>query len=544
MLGPGPFRSNTPFDDFPFPNDCLDRDESMEESKNALGAPPLGQVRILPDDSSPQTDTASRPLPSFTSTIYEWTPSATLKDELPEGFVLRLRCVQVQDGIRRFYPAESTELFIHLAFTAGLAMLSLSREMEPEQRFAYRLMWFLFRRVRRMVEHLDNALLNATSLRLSRVARDVADERSILPETVGLMTNGEGSPWGVNQLLAEGRREAMKDGIDRPREAESVQYGLLAAARLNPLNLPAEAIPELVRQALYLEGPTDQQPDAEVLEHLTERTSAAVEHHVPNSAAEFDAWFQGPKNSLVRQIGQRKLMPGGRLEQETVRAGFLELGWHSYRYVADCIHTAMNTIKDQIQPLLTPAEEQCYEQVHLNQPHFGSFPLVLLAERIPFIKGIIWDLIHNPTDQQTVGVLHRLLDWYGDIARRRRQADRITKQRRPASHAPGEKSPLTVPLPELPVEEVNEDESPVTVQSEETVSRSAGEVRLFTEMAERICTSRGLRCACALSDWRHRVATQVGDIVTIEHSCPVCEFVTTSTLTLNEIRQHFLDDSE
>jgi len=393
----------------------------MNEPKKEELTAPLGQIMILPDELPPGLDQTERPLTKVTSVIYEWIPPPELLAQLPPEFTLRLRCITAGDGVRRFYPVDSFENFIAVVFAAGLAVLSVIKHLTPEQRQSYRAMYFLFQRVRRTQEHLKNALLNATSLRVSRVGGDLADERSILPETLGLDQQGQGEPWSVDRLIAEGRRAARDAGIAQPSEADSIRYGLFAAARMNPLTIPADKVPDIVRQALYTEIPVDEPLEPEEFDAVIERSLAAIHGHLTDPAAAFDAWFSGPKNSFVRQIAKRKLLPGGQLDQQVVRRALADLGWQAYRYVADCIHTVMRVIENLIPEPLTGTEQICFEQMHLNQPHFGNLPLVLLVERFPFSKEVIWDIFLNPGDQQAIGILHRLFDWYSDIARRRRQ---------------------------------------------------------------------------------------------------------------------------
>src|SRR5262249_8373243 len=180
-------------------------------------------------------------------------------------------------------------------------------------------------------------------------------------------------------------------------------------------------------------------------------------------AAEFAAWFAGPNNSLAGQIARRKLLPGGRLKQQVVRQALADLGWQAYRYIADCIQTVMKAVENVIPEPFTDSERACFERTYFNQTALGNLPLVLLYERFPFIKEIIWDFLHHPGDQQVVGILYRLLDWYGDMARNRRHVDKRIKERRPANRSEGERTPLAVPF----------QESAIAAESDESESQNA-----------------------------------------------------------------------
>jgi len=514
----------------------------MDELRTSESATRMGQIIIIPNDTLPLVDHGGRPLRHVTSAIYEWTPAPELKGELPPSFTFRLRCITGSDGVRRFYPVGSLEEFIAQAFMVGLALLSTLKHLTPEQRHSYRTMYLLFQRVRRSKEHLGNNLLNATSLRISRVGRDLADEPSILPATVGLDQQGGGEPWSVDRFLAEGRQAARGAGIELPSEVDCVHYGLVAAAKLNPLIIPSDRVSELVHQALYDEIPIDEPIQPEVVDAVIERTLAAMHHHLDEPAAEFDAWFSGPHASFVRQIAKRKLLPGGQLDQVLVRSVLVDLGWQAYRYVADCIHTTMWAIERSIPEPLTEGERTFFDQMYLNQPHFGNLPLVLLVERFPFVQSIIWDILGSPDDQTAIAVLHRLLDYYGDMARRRRQVDRTIKQRRPANLIEGEKTPLIIPL-KAPViaPETGETEGPnERPYGEPAILDSSPVPEMFDQIAEALCVRRQIRCKCGTADWDHRVLALDGVTATIEHACRACHFTAMSTVSVEEIKQHVL----
>ena len=479
----------------------------------------LGQIKVLPDESPPQLAIAGRPAP--TSTIYEWTPAQELMEQLPEGFTFRLRCITGSDGIRRFYPVDDFETFIAVGFMVGLAVLSAIKNLEPEQckvtgrcscyssgwphQGAFAECHFGF--------HQPTAL--ASRPRPGRRAQH-------LPETVGLNTQGLAAqgldePWSVDRLMSEGRQAAREAGIEKPTEADRVQYGLLAAATLNPLSLPIEKVPMLVQQALYDEIPADKPIDANIVQAVIERTLAAVHRHLDESADEFNKWFMGKTSSFVGQISRRKLLPGGRMDQTVVRRALLDLGIQAYPYVAGAIHAAMRLFQNAIPDPMSDAERTCFEQMHLPQPHFGNLPLVLLVERFPLIKETVWSLFQNPGDENTVGILHRLLDWYADLARSRRKADRKIKDRRPANLVEGDKSPLTVPFSEELVareeDEVQEPSDDAPTENDGTgetgVTASGGVSSLFEDIAERLCASRQVRCNCGLQNWHHEVDTLV-----------------------------------
>ena len=74
----------------------------MHENKPVSETVLLGQIVIFPDESPLPQDPNGCPLPFKRSQIYEWRPAAKLRDQLPAGFHLRLRCITGDDNVRRF----------------------------------------------------------------------------------------------------------------------------------------------------------------------------------------------------------------------------------------------------------------------------------------------------------------------------------------------------------------------------------------------------------------------------------------------------------
>jgi hypothetical protein len=501
----------------------------------------LGVITAETDDLPSLVGPDGQPI---TGTRHVWRPSPELLHQLPEGYSFAMRCVVGPDGLRRFYPG-SFEGQIATAFQGGLAILSLMGNLSPEQRYSYRAMYLLFERLRKTREHLGNALLNATSLRVSRVGRDVAEERSILPESVGQDSHGQGRSWSVDQLVREGREAAVAAGIQRPGEEDCVRYGLVAAARRNPLYLRPQEVLPLVRMALYESVPVDEPLGQELLGLVLERTLAAVQGHLTEPANEFNAWFSGPKNSFVQQIARRKLLPGGVLDRDLVRRALLKLGWQAYSYVADCIHAMMWVFQHLLSEPLSATEAAWFEQMHLEQFHFGNLPLVLLVERFRLVKDVLWEIWQGPCDPGPVAVLHRLLSYYAEMASARRATDRTVKQRRPGKQQPGHRTPLTVPLEALvPAEDEDataggEEEDTANEENldEPEAPEDAAVSELFAQVAELVRERCGVTCRCVAPQWVDRVTRHDETMVTLTHGCSGCDFTIETTLPLEELRR-------
>lgn len=60
--------------------------------------------------------------------------------------------------------------------------------------------------------------------------------------------------------------------------------------------------------------------------------------HLAESAADFTNWFQGPNNSLVRQVAKKKRAAGGPLDQAVVQRVLSDQGWRANREAVAVMH--------------------------------------------------------------------------------------------------------------------------------------------------------------------------------------------------------------
>jgi hypothetical protein len=457
---------------------------------------------------------------------YVWRPAPELADQLPPSFSLAMHCMVAGEARSRwFYPIGSFERFITDAFAGGLALLCKIRDLGPEARYSYRAMWQFFQRVRRTREHLRNVLLNATSLRVSRSARGITRDYSILPASVGLNDRGEGTPWDVGRLLQEGAKEAKRRGVAAPREEHCVHYGLVQAARLNPLYLSEEQIPPLIRQALYETILVDDLQDGGSMEDahdlVLERSLQALWEHLGDRAARLDSWLLGPKNSFVRQLAQPKRAPGGTLERALVRRVLLDLGWDAYSYVAGCIHVMMHVFRKLLPEPLAEAEDHRFAQMYLKQAYIGGLPLALLIERFGFLQSVLWDIWEDLSGGDGPPVLHRLLAYYGEMAAARRAADRMMKGRKAAGSSGGY-------AVECPLD-----------RAADLATHEAAVPEQFQEIASLLRRDQNIRCRCncAVPDWHDRVIGDPTDKVTLSHYCAGCGFETSTTVSMQDLQR-------
>lgn len=435
-----------------------------------------------------------------------WLPASKLVKELPEDFFLTFRCVTGLDRLRRIYPYKSFGEFIPVAWQGGLAVLCDHRKLRKQQRQSYRTMWFLFLFSRRMGEFLRNAFAHSRDLYVVESGRSDPTEEDILPETIGIDAQGNGQRWTIRELTRRGEEAAQKVGIAKPTSAQRIQYGLLEAARLNPLPIAADKASLLVRSALFKLGPTADEIDSRLVDNVAERLIQAFQNHLEDDAKEFRQWFLGPKNSLVHQIAKQSRRHGGRLDEHEVRAALLQLGWDAYHSVGDCISMQMQAVAQVFPEDFTAEERAIFRQMHLPQPYFGNLPLLLVIERFGFIQNVLWEIWQNLPSTELVSVLYRLLDYYALMATKRREVDRARK-------------------------------GPKVRSLDESIHSQQQESSAFREIAEHLREREKIACKCPSSDWQYSLKKRSESSVTIVFQCTVCDVRKEKKFTVDDFKQ-------
>ncbi|MCA9022833.1 MAG: hypothetical protein KDA74_21940, partial [Planctomycetaceae bacterium] len=160
----------------------------------------------------------------------------------------------------------------------------------------------------------------------------------------------------------------------------------------------------------------------------------AIDAHLDDTLEDFDDWLWGKKNSFLKQIARKKC-PHGKVTNDMVRKVLIDLGWQSYIYVANCIHAQTRYFMNALRNPLNVQEKQIFEMIYQKQDYLGDFPLLLLKERIPFLKGPMLALLNGHDDFDFVSTIHRLLYYYSEMAEMRRGVDRITQAYSKASRS-------------------------------------------------------------------------------------------------------------
>jgi hypothetical protein len=329
-------------------------------------------------------------------------------------------------------------------------------------------------------------------------------------------------------LLDEGRKEAREQGVSKPSATDCVCYGLLCAARLNPLQLETSEVPDFVRMALYDPPPLKLKAEemAAVSAQVIERTLEAVEAHLADTNNDFTSWFQGPNNSFVAQIAKQVRAPGGALDRAVVHKVLSDQGWWAYQHMADCVHVALYLFRRLLPEPLNESENRAFERMHLKQPFFGGLPSLMLAERFPQLNPILTDVWEEEDNREAIAIMYRLLDYYSEMAATRRATDRLTQSRKAGTRNKGH---ITVDV-ELP-STIDEDFS-----SPKSASGEPSDV--LDHVAERLRSRFGVSCRCQSSDWGLRpngdIEEDEADVILY---CRECNFEQDLRVSLRELRE-------
>jgi hypothetical protein len=363
--------------------------------------------------------------------VVKWHPGHSQVSSPSDEFAIILTSPSCTVGERVFAPVDDPEQIIDRARTNGLAILTARGEIKPETARLYRLMWLLYLRVKARRDSFGHQFKTVNDLRV-RDPRQRGSIPHVLPPGLGLAADGTGTTWNPARLLREGEKLAEAESVSIRTTAQKINYGLLAAARLNPMfDLNPKQIKALVRLALFQLGPIAEKISAETRRHVDARLITALKKHLTDDHKEFDDWFLGPHNSLVHQIAKQRLAAGGELDRYHVYQVLLDRGWEAYQYVARCLDAQFRAIMESITPPLTPHERFCFKQRYCRQPYWGGLPFLLLLPRLDVLRPVAHLHFGRPATLRSdwVPTAHRLLEYYIEMANRRREVDRFRKKR-------------------------------------------------------------------------------------------------------------------
>jgi len=393
--------------------------------------PPFGTITVCGAARAAMEQAGSTPVET-----YRWTPPPAVRSDLPPDFTFALQCAHRPDGERVFFPHQGADTALLQGAQGGLALLSQRRRIAPEQRHSYRLMSFLFQAVQRRREFQNRQFQYARDLYLRQNSREVDNIRTVLPPHLGCCADGSGRSWSITELMSQGEATAQESGIRRPSQKQVIHCGLFAAARRCPLTVPQDRVEGLVRASLFQSGGTSG-VDETAKAHIEERISTAIHQHLTDGTnTEFMNWLCGGKSSFIKQLADQKTAPGGRYPLSLVSGVLLELGWQSYRYMADCFSMQVQAFKKAIPDPLSPREQARFDRIFLPHPALGNLPLLLIHQRIPAFNQA-FQAYWETSDEQMIPVLHQLLNYYTFMSNERRGADRRGQQISRGRRLPG-----------------------------------------------------------------------------------------------------------
>lgn len=328
-------------------------------------------------------------------------------------------------GNLRIVPTDTGAL-INYSIPIGVEILREAKSLTGEQVFGLRAHVLAYRWLRARGAKLRRSFSSPADLRLRRPELVTADHRDILPPDLGLDARGRGRKWNIAELMKQGREAAAGAGIRRPRNAEVIAHGLLAAALRNPLDSAPASNRTLIRMMLFAAPEGNVEDD--IREEIVARFCQAIEEHADDTTEKFDAWYSGGHSNLPKSLANRKTGSFGRLSVDEVKRVLQELGWEAHQTIASCVHATLRWVENSLADALSPDARGWFEDVYLCQPQYGDLSLVMLMDRAALLKPIVFRLWESPNDPALLGAFYRLLHFYEAMVDTRRAADRESKK--------------------------------------------------------------------------------------------------------------------
>lgn len=137
---------------------------------------------------------------------------------------------------------------------------------------------------------------------------------------------------------------------------------------------------------------------------------------------------------------------------------------------------------------------------------------MLLVERFGLIKDVLWEIWEEMPNTGLVSVLHRLLDFYAEMAVKRREVDRARKR------------------PKTPRGTKNRQD----IENLPTREESRSE---FDEIGNHFRELHRVTCKCSTPDWRSFLKEREQDCVTIGFHCHHCNTQRTRKVTFKQFEE-------
>jgi hypothetical protein len=442
-----------------------------------------------------------------------WHPSSTLVNELPEQFIFAMRSCRDKTGRRTFFPtADAT--FLTDAYSGGMAYRMRHWGLTPYERYERRRRWVLYRKTFQMPERLENRFVSIRSLISGDVFRLTLESD---PQLEGV---------GVGSLFREAREEVREWGLDTPSESQLIAFALYRAARRNPLFLRnPEEVTVVVRNALFdLPGPSP----TRIVQPVTEKSHKMIDDWLDLTDEQFDARFFRPGNNVLANLkNQTRRCSAEDLTDDGIRRVVLDEGWRAGLWVGQCVGDMLTRFAAALPEPLTDAERRLFEEMYLPRNYLAGLPLSLLCERKVVLAAALPDVWKDSTDRDAVGILHRVLALYTELAINRRLADR---------------SFTTASLPHHVVlgDGIVTRSSSGGTGSDSDSSDAATAV--LNEIGEQFRLDRGIVCTCDIPRWVQTYSWNKDERrIFFDYRCEICEERVEQPVSWDEIRHRFPD---
>lgn len=378
-----------------------------------------------------------RPTDVVLESTLSWRPTPRLASDYLRDQAIEFEVSRDSAGNRRLNFPGGGEVYTQHAWLAGRALLKQSG-ISNNQLHSYRLMKNIYDRVRKGHEHVRRQFKTSRDLYVRPKGRYGRVGASVVPEVVGQTPDGVGRSWSIRKLTATGREAAQAEGVSSRNSKVAILYGLTRAAELFPLyGLSESQINKLVFASLFDQGDLPEVSDAIVADVL-ERITVCDEEHGDDDWDEFEQWFAGKTSNFVQTLARKSGFE--KLPRDVVKSALLTIGWQSYSFVARCLAEFARAVPHGLNRPFNHDERQLFDAAYFPQAYYGGMPLVMLMQRGDLLELVVQRLWANPTDQHLIGVLHRLLSIYAELAPARRAADRNFKRLRNAMHCPAMQS--------------------------------------------------------------------------------------------------------
>ena len=366
---------------------------------------------------------------------FDWHPSGQILCQLPRDFSLSFAVQSDAEGFRRILPAGGVEPFLLKTALLGQVILNHTGKIDAETVFACNFYRLFFQQRRWIREIAKRSFSNYSTLRVARRARIDIAEGDVLPDQLGNENGQRSVRWSVNDLIVAGTDRAEQWGIDCPNQSTIICCGLLQAAIQAPLSLDGLSqleVQSLLRLVLFNNESSPESNEITVeadnaFDLVQKRFTEALEDHIRDDTDDFERWFVEKSDGLIHRIAKKKSHVGI-INRNAVREVRLRMLLQAYQSMATCIHAGMHAVRQCVPIEFSDDECTVFQLVYGRQEALGGLPLILIRDRFR-VAGL--DPVITPLTPRDPAVLLRFLQYYAEMTRKRREADRQYKSAPP-----------------------------------------------------------------------------------------------------------------